>query len=381
MLAAGTQFGFYEIRRPLGAGSMGRVYEAWDTRLRRLVALKILTDVGSDRSAGARLLREARAAAALNHSNICTVYEVGETDGIPFLAMEFINGRTLHDVIASDGLDASRVRRLGRQLVAAVSSAHDAGVIHRDLKSANVMVSADGELKVLDFGIAARLAGPLDATNTATQEDSRIGGTLPYMAPEVLSGSAATSRSDIWSLGVLLYEMTTGRLPFHRTTSAATAAAILHDPPPPLPPSTPPDLGRIISRCLEKADSLRPATAGEIGLGLDLADAAPRPTPFFRHRRLAFPHGHQALEGVCLGWTAGGDALHLEGHRHQLGLRDLCVERVFVGSFPGASRRSAEARGDRPRKAPLHSWRGRLSIVSRVLTRGRDGFQRSAVVG
>ena len=296
MLAVGSRFGFYEIRRSLGAGAMGAVYEAWDPRLRRSVAVKVLTGAGDDQSIAARLLREARAAAALNHPNICAIYDVGEIEGTPFLAMEFVAGETLQDVVARGAVDPARVIGLGRQLAAALATAHAAGVVHRDLKSANVMLSSEGTVKVLDFGIAQRLVGPGESTQTAALE-SGIAGTLAYMAPEVLRGAPAAPRSDIWAVGIVLYEMLAGRLPFRGTTVAETAAAILHLPPPPLPPSTPVGLSRVIDRCLEKDASGRPPTATDLAAELDGAAAASARPP------LAFP-GRTSLVAVGLGALA-----------------------------------------------------------------------------
>ena len=187
-----------------GAGGMGVVYRARDTRLRRETALKLLPEVADgDATARARLLHEARAAAALNHPNICTIHEVGDVDGVPYIAMEFIGGETLQSILRRRPMPPERVCRIGHQLADALEHAHAHGIIHRDFKTANVMITADGRPKVLDFGIALQLRSPDEATRTMTVADAgRTAGTLAYMAPEVLQGHGADVRSDVWALGV-----------------------------------------------------------------------------------------------------------------------------------------------------------------------------------
>ena len=256
-----------------GAGGMGVVYRARDTRLKRETALKLLPEVADgDATARARLLHEARAAAALNHPNICTIHEVGDVDGVPYIAMEFIGGETLQSILRRRPMPPERVCRIGHQLADALEHAHAHGIIHRDFKTANVMITADGRPKVLDFGIALQLRSPDEATRTMTVADAgRTAGTLAYMAPEVLQGHGADVRSDVWALGVVLHEMTSGRSPFERQTDSDLAAAILRDAPAPLPSRTPSALARIIERCLAKESNQRPARAGEVGLALDVA--------------------------------------------------------------------------------------------------------------
>lgn len=256
-----------------GAGGMGVVYRARDTRLKRETALKLLPEVADgDATARARLLHEARAAAALNHPNICTIHEVGDVDGVPYIAMEFIGGETLQSILRRRPMPPERVCRIGHQLADALEHAHAHGIIHRDFKTANVMITADGRPKVLDFGIALQLRSPDEATRTMTVADAgRTAGTLAYMAPEVLQGHGADVRSDVWALGVVLHEMTSGRSPFERQTDSDLAAAILRDAPAPLPSGTPSALARIIERCLAKEPNQRPARAGEVGLALDVA--------------------------------------------------------------------------------------------------------------
>lgn len=275
-LSVGSRLGVYEIVGPLGAGGMGVVYRARDTRLRREVALKLLpAEPGDDQHAHARLLHEARAAAALNHPNICTVYEVSEIDGTPFIAMELVAGESLQSIVARGAMTPDRVCRLGRQLAEALEHAHASGVLHRDLKSANVMVTPGGRAKVLDFGIAAHTPQWSEATETETLVEvvPRVAGTLPYMAPEVLQGGTSDVRSDVWALGVVLHEMASGDLPFRASTTSALIAAILRDPPRPLGGDVPASLGRIVRRCLVKEPAERIARASEVAVALEVTEA------------------------------------------------------------------------------------------------------------
>jgi serine/threonine protein kinase/Tfp pilus assembly protein PilF len=280
-LAAGSRLGRYQILAPLGAGGMGEVYRAHDTRLEREVAIKVLPEsVGP--AARASLQREAVAAAALNHPHICTIHEFAEHDPVCFIVMELIEGRTVAAQIG-DGLPSSTVIRYGVQVADALAHAHGRGVVHRDLKSANVMVTSEGRVKVLDFGIAT-LTGETAAaaaTRMATSPGT-LSGTPAYMAPEVLSGRPADRRSDIWALGVVLYVMTTGRRPFEGETSFQITSAILRDDPEPLPRSISAPLRAIVSRCLAKEPSLRYQQAGEVRAALEAAgtlDVEDRPAP------------------------------------------------------------------------------------------------------
>src|SRR5579862_8478292 len=211
-LSAGTRLGPYEIVAPLGAGGMGEVYRAHDTRLGRFVAIKVLGETfGADIQAA--LLREARAAAALNHPNICTIHEIGDADGHMFIVMEHVEGKSMLR-LAAEGLEHSSVIEYAKQIADALAHAHERGIIHRDLKSANLMVTPDGRVKVLDFGIA-KLTGDVasQAMTAVATASGMVSGTPAYMAPEVLRGGAADPRSDIWAIGVVLYEMTAGRRP------------------------------------------------------------------------------------------------------------------------------------------------------------------------
>ena len=270
-LPAGTRLGPYEIVAPLGAGGMGEVFRARDTRLERDVAIKVLPHAASaDPAARARLLREARLASRLNHPNVCTIHEVGEADGRTFIVMEVVEGESLGDRLARGALPFGEILRNGIQVADALSHAHGHGVLHRDLKSANVVVTADGRAKVLDFGLAKQMAGPDDAEATtlsraALTAEGTVAGTLAYMAPEQLRGLAADARSDLWALGVVLYEMATGERPFRAAVTTALAADIQYkEPAPPRQshPNIPPALEDVILRCLKKRPEERYQTAG-----------------------------------------------------------------------------------------------------------------------
>jgi len=250
----GETLGHYRITGKLGEGGMGVVFRARDDQLQRDLAVKLLSAGSLDDSiARARLLREARAAASLNHPNICTIYEVGEAEGRVYIAMELVEGRPLSQHLESGALAPDQVLRLGTQLADAVSHAHERGIVHRDLKSLNVIVTPDGRCKVLDFGLARRLPDESTETlQTMLTEDGTVVGTPAYMAPEQLKGQTADERSDVWALGVMLYEMATGRRPFVGKTSFEVTSAILSQDLPPLPAKIPVGLKTVVERCLEK---------------------------------------------------------------------------------------------------------------------------------
>jgi TolB-like protein/Tfp pilus assembly protein PilF len=269
-LAPGTKLGAFEILAALGAGGMGEVYRARDTRLEREVAVKMLprADAGDARTLD-RFHREARVIASLNHPHICTLYDVGEHDGQPFLLMELLDGGTLASRISSKPLPVHETIEWGTQIADALHTAHARGIIHRDLKPANVMITARGDVKILDFGIA-KLTGSHAASDTTaealTMEGSTI-GTVAYMAPEQVRGETVDSRADLFALGVVLYEMVTGRRPFGGTTTGVIAAAILNrDPAPPqaVNPAVPPALAAIIAKLLEKDRALRYQDAADV---------------------------------------------------------------------------------------------------------------------
>ncbi len=255
---------------------MGEVYRARDEQLDRDIAIKVLPAATFDNpTARARLMREARAAAALNHPNICTVHEVGEADGQAYIAMELVEGQTLNDRLTAGALPAEQTVRYGVQLADALAHAHDRGVVHRDLKSANVIVTPEGRVKVLDFGLAKRLT-ETDLSDAVTQfeatftQQGTVMGTLAYMAPEQLRGQIAQAPSDVWALGVVLYEMAQGTRPFQGQTGFELSAAILNEALPPLSSSVSPTLRAVIARCLEKEPAQRYKNGSEVRAALDV---------------------------------------------------------------------------------------------------------------
>ncbi len=278
----GEQRAHYRVVSALGAGGMGVVYRARDTRLERDVAVKVLPSaLTTDPAARARLAREAQAASALNHPNICTIYEVGEAAGHAYIAMEYVEGRSLASSIPSDGLPIENVIRYGEQMADGLAHAHDRNVLHRDLKSANVIVTAEGRAKILDFGLAKRIGAEADAATLSQvsplTQAGAIAGTLHYLPPEVLRGEPADARSDIWSLGVVLYEMASGKLPFQGRTSFEVTSGILREPPAVLPARVPPGLRAVIQRCLAKEPGQRYQRASEVRAALEAIGSVSSP--------------------------------------------------------------------------------------------------------
>ena len=264
----------YRILGTLGSGGMGAVYKAEDTTLHRTVALKFLPEsVAHTGKVCERLKREARTASALNHPNICTIYEVCEDAGEVFIAMEYIEGRTLSELISQGPLPMEKVLRYSLQISSALAHAHEKGVIHGDLKPHNIIVEPHGDAKILDFGLARR-GNPAEfdrqTLETATAEgEVTLGGTFPYMAPEQIEGREASTRTDIWSFGILLHEMISGIRPFLGSNLFLLSNAILRDPPAPLPPTVPAGLKTVVAKCLEKEPERRYRRAGETRAALE----------------------------------------------------------------------------------------------------------------
>ncbi|HUE42524.1 MAG TPA: protein kinase [Candidatus Sulfotelmatobacter sp.] len=272
LLLIGRTLSHYRITSAIGAGGMGQVYRAADTKLQRDVALKVLpSEMASDPDRLARFQREARVVASLNHPQIVTIFSVEESDGLHFLTMELIEGESLDRVIPSNGLPIERILEIGAALAGALAAAHEQGIVHRDLKPSNVMVKTDGSIKVLDFGLAKDIRSELVSNATLTSAGQTqagvVMGTPAYMSPEQIAGREIDHRTDIFSLGVVLHEMSTGHRPFEESSSAELMSAILRDAPSPvtdLRPDLPADLARIIRRCMEKDVRHRVQTARDV---------------------------------------------------------------------------------------------------------------------
>ncbi|CAN5722658.1 hypothetical protein BH18ACI5_BH18ACI5_06310 [soil metagenome] len=276
-LAAGTRIGSYEILSPLGAGGMGEVYRARDTKLGRELAIKVLpAGVSADLDRLHRFEQEARSASALNHPNIVTIYEIGLAEGTSYIAMELVTGGTLRDLLNDGPLPLRRFLTLAAQIADGLAAAHDAGIVHRDLKPENVMVTREGLAKILDFGLV-KLVAPRanesadDATVAARTHPGLVLGTFGYMSPEQASGRPIDARSDQFSFGALLYELATARRPFSRKTGAETLAAIIRDEPEAIhaiAPQFPVALRWIIERCLAKDPNERYASTRDLARDL-----------------------------------------------------------------------------------------------------------------
>jgi serine/threonine protein kinase len=270
----GTTFGRYLIQDELGRGGMGVVYRALDVKLDRLVAIKVLGEpFRSLPVAWGYVLREARIASALNHPCICTIYDVGEENQQPYIAMEYVEGCTLTMLLMPSGMTPTLIANACRHIAAALAHAHERGIIHRDIKSTNIVITHQGNLKILDFGLAKRIrsrALQKITSHSSMGELGRMAGSIHYLAPEVLRGERAYVSSDIWSLGVLLYEMATGAFPFRGRTVFELATAIMTSDP--LPPSkkTPAWLAHVIARCLQRDPHRRYLCARDVVMDLPL---------------------------------------------------------------------------------------------------------------
>jgi len=269
----GQTISHYRILQELGRGGMGVVYKAEDVRLQRPVALKFLSEeLSKGPEALAMFRREARAASAINHPNICTVHDIGEHEGRQFIVMEFLEGQTLRSRIAAGALDLQHASQIGVQIADALAASHARAIVHRDIKPANIFTLERGTVKLLDFGLAKLVAPAGDYATTASTK--QIMGTLPYMPPEQLRGEAADVRSDIWALGVVLYEMISGDLPFHGQNSFILGSAILQQKPTPFSARVPASLRNIILKCLAKDPKERYQLASEVRAALEALQQA-----------------------------------------------------------------------------------------------------------
>src|SRR5882724_1055273 len=275
-LTSGTRLGPYEIQSPLGAGGMGEVYRARDTRLGRDVALKILPESFTrDTDRLVRFEQEARAVAALNHKNILAIHDVGKNNDSPFLVSELLEGQSLRDVLDQGALPQRKAIEYGVQIAQGLAAAHEKSVVHRDLKPENLFITKDGRVKILDFGLAKLVVkSDESAGRTMTSAQTSAGtvmGTASYMAPEQVRGEVADPRTDIFAFGAVMYEMLSGQRAFRRETPAETMTAILREDPAELSdPARPisPALDRIIRRCLEKSPDQRFQSAKDLSFAL-----------------------------------------------------------------------------------------------------------------
>jgi eukaryotic-like serine/threonine-protein kinase len=356
---AGRQFGSYQLVELLGAGGMGEVYSAHDPRLRRDVAIKVVrAALAADPERFQRLQREARVAAAMNHPNILAVHDIGTHEGIPYIVMERVLGETLAEQLARERPPLSRALDIGMQIADALAAAHARGILHRDLKPANVMLTTEGRVKVLDFGLAKMLAtetAPTEAPTTRTSLMTRPGqifGTPAYMAPEQLVGEPSDHRADIYSLGVILFELTAGRRPYEGHDFVGMALNKLAQPvpsPSDLDPSVPLALSQVISRCLAKTPSERPASAAALRSELERIRATvdapnpqgdPSPSPV-RHDwtawTRAWPPSLFARRVILTAAAATALALTAAAIGWRMPVTDAPAERPIVAVLPLAN--------------------------------------------
>jgi Tol biopolymer transport system component len=378
VLAPGTRLGVYEVLSAIGAGGMGEVYKARDTRLHRDVAVKVLPRVfGADADRLARFEREAHMLAALNHPNIAQVYGLEDWEGVRALVMELVDGQTLSDIVSAEGrrgLPLAGAWQIAGQIADALAAAHERGIVHRDLKPANVIVKSDGTVKVLDFGLAKPFeSASIDAMNSPTvagaTEAGLILGTAAYMSPEQARGRPVDERCDIWAFGVVLYEMLTGQSCFGKETVSDTVAAVLTSDPDWT--CVPAPARRLLTRCLEKDPKRRLRAIGDARflIGDEGAEASPAPT-----RRTWIPW-------VAAGVLAAALAVSLALPRPQrdtrplvrfdLDLGDLPARTLGVLAFsPDGTRIAVPVRG--PEGLPVLSTR-RIDLSERTLLQGTEG--------
>ena len=283
MLSIGQTLSYYKVISAIGAGGMGEVYRAHDSRLDREVAIKVLpSEMSSDEDRLRRFEQEAKATSALNHPNILTVYDIGEHDGSPFIVAELLEGEELRQRLDEGSIPLRKVTEYAQQIVSGLSAAHEKGIVHRDLKPENIFVTKDDRVKILDFGLAklretgTNIHGSEDATRRAMTDPGVVMGTVGYMSPEQVRGQMTDHRSDIFSFGLILYEMITGRRAFQEESLAETMSAIVKEEPPEMTESNPnisPSLERIVRRCLEKKPDRRFQSTADLGFALESLSA------------------------------------------------------------------------------------------------------------
>ena len=342
-VSPGSKCGSYEILTAIGAGGMGQVYRARDSGLRRDVAVKVLSEgVANDADRLARFEREAHVLASLNHPNIAAIYGLERVDGTPLLIMELVPGQTLAERIKRGSLAIEDALPIAAQIAAALEAAHDKGIVHRDLKPANVIVTPEGQVKVLDFGLAKHLAGStgsdfardLSHSPTVTGDLASAGlilGTAAYMSPEQARGKAVDGRTDVWSFGCVLYEMLAGVPAFTGDTLTDVLAAVINQEPEwsRLPPETPPAIRALLRRCLQRNPGRRVQHAGDARIEIEEAMAE----PFALSHDTSVPQSRLSVVRAIVPWAVAGIlAIALAVERLPSGQRRqgqvLCLSRV-----------------------------------------------------
>src|ERR1017187_9753180 len=303
-LSPGAKLGNFEIVELIGRGGMGEVYRARDARLKRDVAIKVLpAGLARDPDRIARFEREARAAGALNHPNIVAVYEAGREDDTYWIASELVAGESLAKVVERGPMPVGKAVEIATQLADGLAAAHAAGIVHRDLKPANIMVARDGRIKILDFGLALRQRTSQESTTLELTDEGTVMGTAGYMSPEQVRGEPVDQCSDLFSFGVILYELLGGKRAFSGNSSVEVMNAILKEEPPELPASVPEAIAAIVSHCLEKLPERRFQSASDLGYALRLVTTA-HPQAEARRKRKIRPPLASALAVVILAVAA-----------------------------------------------------------------------------
>ena len=340
-LKAGTRLGAYEIVGPLGAGGMGEVYRARDERLGRNVAVKVLPAAfANDPDALARFEREMKTLAGLPHPHIVAIYDVGRDGASAYAVTELLEGETLAEVVARGPVPTRKAIEYGTQIARALAAAHDRDIVHRDLKPANVIITSDGHVKVLDFGLARTVTAPADSATTLNTSPGLVMGTVGYMAPEQARGLAVDHRADIFAFGCVMYELLSGRRAFERASAADTLSAILKEDPAPLSGANlavPPALDRVVQRCLEKDPAERFQSARDLAFALDALSlgaigpaSGPAPSPAPRRWRSAAVA--LAILGGLAAAFAAGRMFSASGAAQPLVITRLTFERGVIRS-------------------------------------------------